>query len=135
MTPLAMPVLVIMLQFYPGAGTAIPVPRTGSSGAVMLTFLTMDDCNRERNYRSNSQDFFCVEFKSDKIIDYTFPQDKSQHSSLEDVSVGPLALKDADKPFIEPRVTEVAKPPLDITPKQAAPPAPKKQPRAFASNW
>ena len=57
--------------------------------------------------------------KSDKIIDYTFPADK-QHQGLNGVIVGPLALKDADKPYIEPLV-EVAKP---EPPKETA--APKK---------
>ena len=60
-----------------------------------------------------------MEFKSDKIIDYTFPADK-QHQGLNGVIVGPLALKDADKPYIEPLV-EVAKP---EPPKETA--APKK---------
>ena len=39
-TPIAMPVIVIMMQFYPGAGTAVPVPRQGNS-QVMSTFFTM----------------------------------------------------------------------------------------------
>jgi hypothetical protein len=117
-TPVAMPVIVVLMQFYPGAGTAVPVPRQGNA-AVMSTFYTMEDCNRDRFSRGHSEDFFCLEYKSDKIIDYTFPQDK-QHQGLNGVTVGPLALKDADKPYIEPLV-EVAKP---EPPKETA--APKK---------
>ena len=81
MTPVAMPVLVVLLQFYPGAGTAVPAPRPGNA-AVMSTFFTMEDCNRERSSRGNPQDFFCLEYKSEKIIDYTFPQDKSHQGAL-----------------------------------------------------
>ena len=113
-TPVAMPVIVILMQFYPGAGTAVPVPRQGNA-AVMSTYLTMEDCNRDRQSRGHGEDFVCVEFKSDKIIDYTFPQDK-QRQGLNGVIVGPLALKDADKPYIEPLVEPK---PLDITPKAA----------------
>ena len=118
MTPVAMPVLVVMLQFYPGVGTAVPAPRQGNS-AVMSTFYTMDDCNRERASRGNPQDFFCLEYKSEKIIDYTFPQDKSKQGSLDNISVGPIALKDADRPFIEPLVEPKPEPKPVDTPKQA----------------
>jgi hypothetical protein len=116
--PVAMPVIVVLMQYYPGGGTAVPVPRQGNT-SVISTYLTMEDCNRDRYSRGRSEDFFCVEFKSDKIIDYTFPQDK-QHQGLNGVIVGPIALKDADKPYIEPLV-EVAKP---EPPKETA--APKK---------
>ena len=116
MTPVAMPVIVVLMQFYPGAGTAVSAPRQGNT-AVMSTFYTMDDCNRERTSRGNPQDFFCLEYKSEKIIDYTFPADKERQGSIEcsGCAVGPVALKEADKPFIEPLV-EVAKP---EPPKQA----------------
>jgi hypothetical protein len=70
-----MPVIVVLMQFYPGAGTAVPVPRQGNA-AVMSTYFTMEDCNRDQYSRGHGDDFFCVEFKSDKIIDYTFPADK-----------------------------------------------------------
>ena len=30
-TPVAMPVIVVLMQFYPGAGTAVPVPRQGNA--------------------------------------------------------------------------------------------------------
>ena len=69
----------------------------------MSTFYTMDDCNRERASRGNPQDFFCLEYKSEKIIDYTFPQDKSKQGSLDNISVGPIALKDAGGPYECPR--------------------------------
>jgi hypothetical protein len=116
-TPVAMPVIVILMQFYPGAGTAVPVPRQGNA-AVISTYLTMEDCNHDRQSRHHGEDFFCVEFKSDKIIDYTFPADKQHQGSIEcsGCAVGPVALKEADKPFIEPLVEPIKKP-LDITPK------------------
>jgi hypothetical protein len=119
MTPVAMPVIVVLMQFYPGAGTAVPAPRQGNP-AVMSTFFTMEDCNRYRVSRGHSEDYFCLEYKSDKIIDYTFPADKQRQGSIEcsGCAVGPLALKDEDRPFIEPLV-ETIKQPLDITPKES----------------
>jgi hypothetical protein len=122
-TPVAMPVIVILMQFYPGAGTAVPVPRQ-SNTSVMSTYFTMEDCNRDRYTRGHGEDFFCVEFRSEKIIDYTFPGDKQRQGSNDDSAVGPpdgtvvgpLALKAADKPYIEPLVEPK---PLDIMPKAA----------------
>ena len=121
MTPVAMPVIVVLMQFYPGAGTAIPVPRQGNA-AVISTYLTMEDCNRDRQFRGHGEDFVCVEFKSEKIIDYTFPADKQRQGSIEcsGCAVGPLALKEADKPFIEPLVEPKPEPPkqTEQAPKQ-----------------
>ena len=125
MTPVSMPVLVVMLQFYSGAGTAVPAPRQGNT-AIMSTFYTMEDCNRERSYRGNPQDFFCLEYKSEKIIDYTFPADKQRQGSIEcsGCAVGPIALKEADKPYIEPLVEPKPEPPKQAEqapkPKQVA---------------
>ena len=31
MTPVAMPVIIVLMQFYPGAGTAIPAPKEGAA--------------------------------------------------------------------------------------------------------
>jgi hypothetical protein len=102
-TPVMMPVIVVMLQFYSGSGTAVPVPRQGNT-SVMSTFFSIEDCDRERYSRGHSKDFFCLEYKSEKIIDYTFPADKQRQGSMEPNVVGPIALKDVDKPYIEPLV-------------------------------
>ena len=103
MTPVAMPVIIVLMQFYPGAGTAIPAPKEGVAN-IMATFLTEEICQKERASRRVPEDFFCLEYRSEKIMPYTFPQDKSRQGSLDNISVGPIALKDADKPYIEPLV-------------------------------
>jgi hypothetical protein len=69
-TPVMMPTIVILLQLYPGGGSAIPTPRQGNS-AVMSTFFTMDDCNRDRYARGHPEDFYCLEYRSEKIINTT----------------------------------------------------------------
>lgn len=117
----------------------MPTPKQGNA-AVMSTFYTMEDCNRDRQSRGHAEEFFCLEYKSDKFIDYTFPQDK-QRQGLNDVqpkvspATGPQAPTDPSNdiqvngtqykrvagawvPTNEPLVTEVAKP-LDVTPKAA----------------
>ena len=130
-TPVAMPVIVVLMQFYPGGNSAVPAPRQGNA-AVMSTYYTLGDCDRDRVSRGNPQDFFCLEYRSEQIIPYVFPADKQLQGSLEGVAVGPLALKEADKPFIEPLVEPK---PLDIAPKQAeqAPkPAPAPGPKRVA---
>ena len=82
MTPVAMRILVVMMQFYSGAGTAVPAPRQGPSN-VMSTYFNMEDCERDRHSRGNPQDLFCLEYRSDKVIPYTFPQDKSHQGANE----------------------------------------------------
>ena len=96
MTPVAMPVLVVLLQYYPGAGTAVPAPRQGNP-SVMSTFFTMEDCNRDRVSRGHSEDFFCLEYKTEKVIDYTFPADKQRQGSNDEPAkpvTGPQAPTD-----------------------------------------
>jgi hypothetical protein len=73
-TPVMMPVIWVMLQFYPGAGTAVPTPKVGNT-SVMATFLTRELCEGDRASRRTPEDYFCVEYRSEKFIDYTFPQD------------------------------------------------------------
>ena len=102
-TPVAMPVIFALVQFYPGAGTAIPAPKEGQP-AIMATFLTEEICQKERASRRAPEDFFCLEYREREVYSLHVPADKSQQGSLDNISVGPIALKDADKPFIEPRV-------------------------------
>ena len=119
-TPVMMPVIVALMQFYPGAGTAVPAPRVGQSN-IMATYFSVADCDRDRYLRGNPADYYCLEYKSEKIIDYTFPQDKSHQGALPQEqpkepqaataaapvqlagghSVGPTKLRDADKPYLE----------------------------------
>jgi hypothetical protein len=128
-TPVMMPVIWVMLQFYPGAGTAVPTPKVGNN-SVMATYLTRDLCERDRSNHSGApEDYFCVEYRSDKFIEYTFSQDtkgKDRQGAAEppvppssygmtaddekiktsaDPSVGPTVLAEKDKPYIERMVT------------------------------
>lgn len=48
----------------------------------MATYFTMEICEKERASKRVPEDFYCLEYRSEKFIDYAFPADKSHHSSL-----------------------------------------------------
>jgi hypothetical protein len=127
-TPVMMPVIWVMLQLYPGGGSAVPTPRVGNTN-LMATYLTKELCERDKaNHPGAVEDYVCVEYKTDRFIDYTFPKDTSgKHGGLDRVpivaqapqpasarveisTVGPTDLLPADRPYLEPREEQ---PPAD----------------------